>query len=123
MEMNCNGNHNCELDHNDSVIMEEIPTNNHATSDSVSISESVIHKSSVTAQQKTLKVLKQVVLKEKTTTIQKVSLPTLFVTLLILVMAMFQIPTVLYYTQTPATNDFTLDGINLENCSVSLYGL
>lgn len=118
-ELNCNGNHNFELNHKDSVVMEETHNecNNHTLSESVSKSES---KSSVAVQQDTPKVLRPVMSKEKVSTIQKISLPTLLIILLILVVAMFQIPTVLYYTDPPATDDFPLDGINLESCTVSL---
>jgi len=120
--LNCNGNHNFELGHKDSVVMEETHNecHNHTPSESASTSESVIYKSSVAVQQKTPKVLRPVLSKGKVSTIQKISLPTLLIILLILVVAMFQIPTVLYYTDPPATDDFPLNGINLESCTVSL---
>ena len=58
--------------------------------------------------------------KTKAIIVQKVFLPTLVAVVLILVVLIFQIPTLLYYTDPPLIDNLPLEGFNLENCSVSL---
>ena len=121
-ELNCNENHNCEFIDNDSVITDEVHSADcikHNSTNSVSISQHVIHKTGISVQQKPPLFLRRVVSKEKTIIFQKIYLPTILVILLILVVAMFQIPTVLYYTDPPSPDDYPLDGVNLESCTVS----
>ena len=121
-ELNCNGNHNCEFIDKDSVITDEVHSADfikHNSTNSVSISPSVIHNTGIGVQQKPPLFLSRVMSKEKTIIFQKIYLPTILVILLILVVAMFQIPTVLYYTDPPSPDDYPLDGVNLESCTVS----
>ena len=80
-------------------------------------SEPVIHATNASIQQTTPKVVES---KEKMISSQKIYLPALLIAIFILVVAMFQIPPVLYYTDPPASDDFPLDGVNLESCTVSL---
>jgi len=58
--------------------------------------------------------------KTKAIIIQKAFLPTLVAVVLILVVLIFQIPAILYYTDPPLIDNLPLEGVNLEACTVSL---
>ena len=62
--------------------------------------------------------------KEKTKTsscssFQTIQKPILLVFLMCMIGAVLQIPTILYYTETPSTEVSLLDSVDLESCSVS----
>ena len=57
--------------------------------------------------------------KKKVMTIRRVYLSTLLAVVLIMVVAIFQIPTMLYYTDPPAVDNLPLEGVDLEACTVS----
>ena len=115
----------------DSIAMSDIPSENvvvsngsHTTpksitfsQDTVSISESVIAKKTLSTSKKKTVNSKQA---NKWNNLESSYLPVALIILMFLIVVVLQIPTILYYTEPPSADIASLfDDINLESCTVS----
>jgi len=57
--------------------------------------------------------------KKKSIILQNTYLPAILIILMCIIVAILQIPTILYYTDPPSADDALFDNINLESCTVS----
>lgn len=89
------------------------PKSGHET---ISISESVIVQTNFTTIKKEDVDTKQI---KKCITLQNTYLPAILIILMCIVVAILQIPTILYYIDPPSADATLFDNINLESCSVS----